>query len=136
MVGAAEITYSATEGHVAFLFQKNEICSIKCSSRLVFINMVYTRGNLGIAGRQISKATEITWTQMIRPSQANKNWGVGICFHEHRKFHPFIDRLVVSTGAEYFGVMIIFMENNRIRYSLMGRYSSREKRSHDRLYLA
>ena len=42
---------------------------------------------------------------------------------------------VVSTTAEYFGV-IEMMENDRIRYSLMGRYSSWEKRSHDRLYLA
>ena len=72
---------------------------------------------------------------MIRRTPDIKNGGVGICIHEHRRSHPFIDHPVVSTGAEYFGV-IEFMENDRIRYSLMGGYSSWGKRSHNRVYLA
>ena len=73
---------------------------------------------------------------MIRPTREIKNERVVICIHEHRRFiHSFIDRSVVSTSAEYFGV-VIFIENDRIRYSLMGRYNSWEKRSHNRVYLA
>ena len=60
-----------------------------------------------------------TWTHSIRPKSESKNGGMMIYIHERRRFRPFINRSVVSTGAEYFGV-IVCMENDRKKKSRSG----------------
>ena len=54
---------------------------------------------------------------------------------ESNKMSPVHQAVVVSTGAEYFWV-IVMMANDMIRYSLMGMYRSWGKRCHDRVNLA